>query len=217
MATRSALTVRGRTGLVRRHARSLAALVVGIGASIAIANAFVVVIVAAVVTALALAERPHRVARRARRAMRAKRSRRLVNAQIANDELVELTAIADAVRDADPTTAEALDLEGLLDRFVDVAIARDRCSEIIQRDRTAAFARRARQDTGTRRDRTASRRIAWNHRCEARLHALDAQLEDIANLIRLYGERTTMPDVDLLFSDDPIAPVLARADACETT
>jgi hypothetical protein len=140
-----------------------------------------------------------------------------VAAQIANDELVELTAIADAIRTIDPPAADALDLEGLLDRFVDVAIARDRCAEIALRERASALSRRSSpRNPASRRDRAAARRIAWNHRCEARLRALDVQLASIADLIRLYGERATMPDIDLLFDDDPIAPVLARVDACET-
>lgn len=221
MASATALAVSGRgqgsTSLVRRRAWSFAALAVGVGAAIAIASVFATLVIAGAIAVLIYAERPGARDRRALNARRRRRAQRLLYVHIPTDELDELTAIVDTAVRAD-ATVDAADLEELLDRYAETAVARDRCAEVVRREAITELARRhdhARRIAQRRRKRAIARRIAWWHRCEARLVALDEQLADIADLIRIYADRATAPALDFLLEADAVTPLLERLDACE--
>ena len=216
--TETALALRGRPSLARRHGWSITTLVVGLGVAVAIASTFTAVLAVGLYVGLFYAERPTAAARRELRGRRRQRARRLQLANVATDELVELTNVVDAAVVADPNL-DAADMETLLDRYVDLAIARDRCAELVRREQIAELSRRLDHATRTqqpRRKRAIARRITWWHRCEARLRRLDEQLADVAGLIRLYGERATMPELAFLLDADPVTTALDQVESCES-
>jgi hypothetical protein len=217
MASETAIAVgsRGSPSSAKRRAWSIAALVVGFGAAFALAGLYAAFAVVALVAATIYVERPTARTRRAVQARRRRRRHRLACANIATDELDELTAIVDAALRID-ATADAADLEELLERYGELAVARDRCADVASRAPIIDLARRrdhAARNARRRHVRVLARRIAWSRRCEAWLAHFDDQLAEVAGLIRAYVDHATRPHVDFLLDEDVVTARLERLDA----
>lgn len=183
----------------------------GMAFGIAVASSFIVVAVISMMLLRALATHPavhHRLAARsqarARLAARNHREAKLEDACISRDELAELTEIVDRVLEVAPGEYERLELEPLLDRYVELVVSRRLAAERMARaDRLGAYAHM----WGTPSDRRRTiddQRQAVRTSCATQLAALDDEIAQVAELIRLYGERATMPEIDYMLEDDSL-------------
>jgi hypothetical protein len=154
-----------------------------------------------------------------RRRIRRKRRARLDKAGVAAADLYELVAIADDIMRADPLTAARLDLETLLDTYAGLAIAHHHCTEQLSRiDRESLVRRLAALDTGRRSTRREliQRRLTARQECEQRAAVLADRLAEIVELVRLYGDLASEPDVSGLLDSEILDQRLAQIEAAET-
>jgi hypothetical protein len=126
----------------------------------------------------------------------------------ARPDLLEATALADAITLADARLAAHLELDELLDHYVDVAIARERCRAVLESVTPAQLARKKPDRRGI-----FERRIALWNRCRDRAEALDDELAGLIELLRLAVDQTTLGDQDaLLDGTNLVADRLALLD-----
>jgi hypothetical protein len=222
MVTR-AMTVRGtKGGLVRGAHAPVVTLVVGVASALAIASTFVLLVVLVLAAAHAVIEAPSVRRRRARRAARkrhiarrAYREHRLDEARVCTAQLEQLSHIVDTVRGAD--VADPFDLEGLLDRYVELALARKQCLNALgAADRPRLEAKLAlAQGALPQTSAVLERRLAHAHTLALQVRNLDDAIGDIAQLVRCYGEYSTMPEIESLLEVDLVTPVLEHLDATD--
>ena len=143
-------------------------------------------------------------ARARQRALEERRRHReaaLDGAHASLDELAELTACVDRLDQLAPGESERLELEALLDRYVELEVARSIAGDRLSRTERwggAPYGRRTTPvghhlDAQERQTRTLVRH---------RMTGLDDQIEDIADLIRLSAARAALPDVDYLLAEE---------------
>lgn len=183
----------------------------GVAVGIAATSAWIVSFVVALMLVRAFATNPaihrrlhERAQLRARAASRNRREARLEDACVARDELAELTEIVDRVGEVAPGDIERLELEQLLDRYVDLAVTRRTALERMARaDRLGAYPH-AWTASSDRRRVIDEERQSVRAACAGRIAELDDEIAQVADLIRLYGERATMPSVEYLLDDDSL-------------
>ena len=154
-------------------------------------------------------------ARRTRRRRREARDRALPRGNAGRDALIELTMLVDEIAADDPVLAGRLDLEGLLDRHVELTLAHERALRAVRlADRTQLERMRAsfRWDPDTKASRLelCERRIRCLDECEARAEQLADELAMLADMIRLIAQRVACPDDSL--EDDVVGRHLAELD-----
>jgi hypothetical protein len=207
---------------VHSPAWALVTFTVGVVSAWAIASTFAFVVALALSVLHGLLQTPSMQRQRARRAaakqrrMRhAQRERLLDDACVASWELEDLSLTIDQMAELDEDTA--LDVEPLLDDYVDVARARKRCASALSQADTArlelqlAIAR----DCHPREAQVLERRIAHSRVLAERLNVLEASASDLAAVIRYYAARASLPDIEPLVEPDAIGIGLAHYDACE--
>lgn len=184
----------------------------GLAFGIAVASSFVMIAVVSVMLLRLLCAHPAvhyrlaaRAQERARLAARNQRDAKLEDACISRDELVELTEIVDRVAEVAPAEYERLELEQLLDRYVELVVTRRIAAERMARaDRLGAYAHLWGAPSDRRRTIDEQRQAARST-CAAQLAALDDDIAQVAELIRLYGERATMPELGYMLEDDGVS------------
>jgi hypothetical protein len=226
MGPRAAIITARRAEVAVIRPRGVAAMVamaaVGVTSALALASTIAVIVAVVLVVTSGVLQLPkvrHRLAvRRARRARHSRhraRKRRLETAGVAFEELAALAAIVDRVIDAEPTASDVDELEPLLDHYVGIAIARRQCIDAVMKcDRGSLFRKLDWLPAADplRRRELVERRIRESLACERRARALDADLVDLGDLVRYYGERSTLPDITGLVEVDPLEMPLARYD-----
>src|SRR5690606_40826184 len=116
----------------------------------------------------------------------------------------QLTQLVDGVEREAPHDARCFELESLLDRYVEIAIARAVYMRQLVRTPAPIGPEPGELVRGVR-----QRAAAWRQRCTADVVHCDDLLGEIADLIRLYAERVAMPDITHLFEDDIVGAQLA--------
>jgi len=194
-----------------RHAIShpliLLPLVAGVAFGIVLESAvlavmamFVVVIGAIVVSAHPRCRRAlHEQLERERRRERIRRREAALEAaSISGSELAELARLTCEVERIDPPIAQRFGLEDLLDLYVELAIARDRCRHTLgEIDGDELI--RALRDTPDAGGLTALRRRLLEHRlrcrdeCYATARRLDERIASLVELVRLLAQRASLP------------------------
>jgi hypothetical protein len=158
-------------------------------------------------------------ARLSRRKARRQRRKRNVERQLrleyvgADGELAWLVELSDFV--AEHAWTSTFDLEGLLDRYVELAIARERCLDAIRRADPDKLEERLASARlfDARNASVIERRLVHARSLQARALQLDDSLADIAELVCCYAERVSAPSSDPRLEVDLVADALDRIDA----
>jgi hypothetical protein len=154
-----------------------------------------------------------------RRERLGQRQLQLTRAGVEPAGLIELSALVDAVEDSDGGwTARRFQLDELLDRYVSVAIAHQRCLHAMQAtDRSLLLRALAATPNGivaegTRcRRQLLERRIATWDRTALQATRFEDELAAITDLVRLLAQRAACPDA--LVDGDLVEWRLAELDA----
>ena len=214
-----ALTVRGLVR-VARYTKPAVTLAVGVATAVAIASSILFVMALIVASVHVLFETPpmrRRMARRAdrrgRRRRRDAREARLEAACVSTFELAELSDIVDSVVEAD--RGDPFDLEPLLDRYCDLAIAHYRCAHAAQPIDAACLEARlaAAKEAHLKTVAILERRVSQNRMLTDRARTLDQAMSELAELIRYCGERAALPEVTPLLESDLVTNALEYCDA----
>jgi hypothetical protein len=152
-----------------------------------------------------------------RKRIRRRRRARLERAGVAVTDLYELIAIVDDVTRADPLTAARLDMENLLDSYAGLAIAHHHCTEQLGRIDRESLVRRlaALETTRSARRELIERRLAARQQTEARAQVLADRLAEIVELVRLYGDLASAPEVGDLLDTDILDRRLAQIESLD--
>jgi hypothetical protein len=143
--------------------------------------------------------------RDARRARMEARETRLEEAGIQAHGLADAAALVDQITASAPRLAEHLELDALLDRYVDLEIAAARCINLLDRRPPRAVP-----------EHSAIRTLIWNRSaalrrtCEAQLADAREELASIMELLRLLVERIALEDTEV--EDDPVDRRIALLD-----
>lgn len=142
--------------------------------------------------------------RRARDRQEAERLARLEAAPMRRQHYIELRDLTERLEHTHPADANRLELQQLLDRFVELASRQQALCDALARAHGDELARATTLDVANHpgRDAIADRRL--RHRDAALRHAreLDDEIEAIDELIRLYVQRSTCPELDPELHDE---------------
>ncbi len=136
---------------------------------------------------------------RQRRHRREHRELMLEQADACGPDLEQLTLLVERVERDAPHEARCYRLEELLDRYVEIAVARTAYMRQLVRAPAPLLA-----EPGELVRAVRQRAAAWRRRCTADVIRCDDLLGEVADLIRLYAERVATPDVAHLFEDDVV-------------
>lgn len=160
------------------------------------------------------ARRTHRRALKQRRVRRHLREHALEVADVSTSTLGELGDLAEGL---DPDASDPFELEPLLDRYVELAVARQRCWNTLRYASAAGLQERL--DTARMfhpvTAEVLERRVAHTRKLEQRRRELDESLAEVADIIRCYAERASLPEDATAGELDPTATVLERIDALD--
>jgi hypothetical protein len=161
-----------------------------------------------------LAERQRRELQRGNRE---RRQLALESAGVLTDTLVELSALVQAVELNDEVSASRYELDGLLDHYVEVAVALKRYERLIAangRDELVTDLLLYRDDPSAgARVRILEHRLRCHDQCVAAAKKLRAQSDAIIELLRLIAQRSAMPELPI--DSDAIDRRLADVEGTE--
>jgi hypothetical protein len=203
---------------------AIATLIVGVVAALAIASTVAVLLAiglaachAAIETPAARRVRAERAARAQRRTRHAQRERRIEAAGADADELRQLAEVVDHV--ADRGAPAAFDVEPLLDHYVELTAARQRCFAALARanppclEAKLVLARAA----SPRSAEVLERRLSRARSLAETAQRLDEDIAELTETIRYCGERAELFDESMPALDpDLVASALACYDAYDT-
>jgi len=153
--------------------------------------------------------------RRAREQRHRARQARLEEAGAATFGFRAASALVADIEALDRRLARCLDLEGLLDRYVELALAGSRCRRVLTtHDRYEMI--RALGRTPVRQElrrQLLERRLAAWDACRLQLQVLDDQLAEITELLQLLAERVRFATIDVDLEPELVDARLALVDA----
>jgi hypothetical protein len=204
-----------------RPAWAIVTLIVGVVAALAIASTLAVLLAialaaghAAIETPAARRARAERAARTQRRIRHQHRERRIEAAGADAEELRQLAEVVDQV--ADRGLPEPFDVEPLLDHYVELTAARQRCFAALARanppclEAKLVLARAA----SPRSAEVLERRLSRARSLTEAAQRLDEDIAELTETIRYCGERAELFDDGLPVLDpDVVASALACYDA----
>lgn len=202
----ASLTRSGRNTSVSIAVASAAVVVAAMLASVLVAACVAVVLGAGMYARsdVGRRRRRERLAAKRRRLLRESREERLEAAGVCTFELELLTSLVDEMTRNSPSEARAYQLEELLDRYVDVALAQH------------AYARQSwrpplepSQSSSPLHRAVRSCSIAWEKNRARRHAACEDLLDEVVYLIRLYAERAATPSTDHVLDSDLVERQLA--------
>jgi hypothetical protein len=140
-------------------------------------------------------------ARRREEELREHRCRRETRVQAANVSVHELRLLADLVRKIDPEEVVRYELDDLLDRYAELAIAHARCDEAMRSLDHAAAARTldavGNDGTSAARRAVLERQLqCWKGR-QQQARCYHEEMLAIAELVKLIAARTASPDTSM--------------------
>jgi len=193
----------------------LAGVVAGVlaGSALAIAAGAVVAVQLARV-APAARQRQAQLAHQARRReLQQRRDARLDVCCAPALDLPELTELVDGCIPCG--TYDPFDLDALLDRYADLAIARHRCFRLLSRASRASLeasldiARVSRPKSA----QTIERRLAHADEVRRLARTIEESLAELGELVRYYAERARQPEIDDVLERGLVGEVIERLDA----
>jgi hypothetical protein len=144
--------------------------------------------------------------RDAQHARREAREVRLEDAGIQTHGLADASALVDRITAASPGLAAHLELEALLDRYVELELVAARCVDVLNRRELP----RAVPERSAIRTMIRNRSAALRRTCEAQLADAREELGSIIELLRLLVERIALEESEL--DDEPLDRRLALLD-----
>ncbi len=127
-----------------------------------------------------------------------------------------MTALADRIENASPSSAAVYDLEGLLDHYAEVTIANARCTAVLESNpaRTLARSLEAIPESGDSQHRILlRRRLDHLTRCKERSDQLELELATVEELLGYLAQWALLDHPGYEYSDDVVASRLACIDA----
>lgn len=216
----AAAAVRG----AHRPAWAIVTLIVGVVAALAIASTLALLLAIALAAGHAAIETPAARRVRAERATRAQRrlrhqqrERRVEAAGADADELHQLAEVADRV--ADRNMPEPFDVEPLLDHYVELTAARQRCFAALARANPPCLEAKLLMSRATspRAAEVVERRLTRARSLAETAQRLDEDIAELTETIRYCGERAELFDDSLPALDaELVASALAYYDAYDT-
>jgi len=206
---RHPVSVRPRAGYFGHalaHPISTLTMLTGVSLGIYLSSALVVVLMIAIslVAAYGLAGRGRfqksidtYVSRQRRAERRAVREEALDRAGLGREQLVELQTIIEEIHRTDDGKAESrFELEDLLDHYVQLAVAHERCLRALRQTDRNELARSLREPAPLARNRRAllERRLRCWDECRARADHLAEEIATLVELVRLLGQQASIPD-----------------------
>lgn len=198
-------------------------LIVGVVAALAMASTLAVLLAVAIAACHAAIEAPavrrlraRRAARAQRRVRHAQRERRIEAAGVDTDELRQLADVVDRVADHAPPAL--LDVEPLLDHYVELTTARQRCFVALARANPPCLEARLvlTRATSPRSAEVLERRISHAHGLADTAQRLDDDIAELTETIRYCGERAELFDDSVPALDaELVTSALAYYDACD--
>lgn len=131
--------------------------------------------------------------RDAHRARRDAREALLEDAGIQTHGLADAAALVDRITAASPRLAAHLELEALLDRYVELELVAARCVNLLTRREPP----RAVPERSAIRTLIRSRSVALRRTCEAQLADAREELANILDLLRLLVERAALEESEI--------------------
>jgi hypothetical protein len=135
-----------------------------------------------------------------RRERRMFRERRMMRAGVQTLGLIELSALVDGIEGDRDGSITQYELDDLLDHYVALAVAHERCLAALRATDRIGLARQlghlpndASEATRCRRA-LIERRIACWDRCQTRAQQLEDELAATVDLVRLIAQRAACPD-----------------------
>jgi hypothetical protein len=223
--TTHAVTRQGSTATAihggRRPAWAIVTLIVGVVAALAIASTLAVLLAIALAACHAVIETPaarrlgaERATRKQRRLRHERRERCIEAAGVDADELHQLAEVVDRI--ADRGTPEPFDIEPLLDHYVELTTARQRCFVALARANPPCLEAKLvlARATSPRSAEVLERRISRARSLADTAQRLDDDLAELTETLRYCGERAELFDDGLPALDsDLVASALAYYDA----
>ncbi len=204
-----------------RPAWAIVTLIVGVVAALAVASTLAVLLAialaachAAIETPAARRVRAERAARAQRRIRNQHRERRVEAAGADADELRQLAEVVDRV--ANRGLPEPFDVEPLLDHYVELTTARQRCFAALARANPPCLEAKLvlARATSPRAAEVLERRITRARSLAEAAQRLDEDIAELTETIRYCGERAELFDEGLPALDpDLVASALACYDA----
>lgn len=149
-----------------------------------------------------------------------KRQRALFRATAARQQqYIELRRLVEGIERFEPVEAQRLELQQLLDHFVELAVGHQRCMESLR-----IIGGRASQTTipidekpsGKRRREIAARRLRHREEISTRLERVNDEIDAADDLIRLLAQRVAYASLDpLIDGENEIERRLAELDEVE--
>jgi hypothetical protein len=195
------------------HPAGRFAALVGFGASLVAASFVLAAALAVTMTCVAWIVAGSRSVQRGldrrrerelRRERRLHRERRMMRTGVQTLGLIELTALVDGIESDRDGAITQYELDDLLDHYVALAIAHERCLGALRATDRIGLARSLSQlpardhgDASRCRRALIERRIACWDRCQVRAQQLEDELAALVDLVRLMAQRAACPDEDL--------------------
>lgn len=222
--TTHAVTRQGSTAAIHgahRPAWAIVTLIVGVVAALAIASTLAVMLAIALAVSHAVIETPAARRLRAERAARTQRrirhERRERCIEAAGMDSGELRQLADVVeRVADRGAPEPFDVEPLLDHYVELTTARQRCFVALARANPPCLEAKLElaRTTYPRSAQVLERRISRAQSLAEAAQRLDEDVAELTETIRYCGERAELfADGLPALDSDLVASALAYYDA----
>lgn len=204
-----------------RPAWAIVTLIVGVVAALAIASTLALLLAialaaghAAIETPAARRVRAERAERAERRTRHQQRERRIEAAGADADELRQLAEVVDRV--ADRGMPEPFDVEPLLDHYVELTAARQRCFAALARANPPCLEAKLllSRATSPRAAEVVERRLTRARSLADTAQHLDEDIAELTETIRYCGERAELLDEGLPALDpELVASALAYYDA----
>jgi len=131
------------------------------------------------------------IRRNAQRAQRERREERLEKAEVTSDGLVAATMLVDEIMASNPALATRLELDAMLDRYVELEIALAGYRNAIDRGPTWPLP----SNSSTMRNAIRERARAFGQACVRRIEALHEERECIFELLQLAAQRGSVNDL----------------------
>ena len=170
------------------------------------------VLVVALIAWIGAANYWTRARRRAnqRNRQRERREARLEEACCPRERHIAIATLVDELYEREPGEVERLELDALLERHAELLLDRRRLADAL-----ACRTREPRHDTVSQsRVAVHERELAWRAACAQQIFTIDDQLGGIEELVKLYCEQATMPELDpVLLDEERLDRRLAIVDA----
>jgi hypothetical protein len=116
---------------------------------------------------------------------------------VRQQQYVDLLELVEQIEHSDPLEAARFELQDLLEHFVRISIAQQRCANSLRL--TGCGLQAIPIEASRRKREILARRLAHRDQCVKRIERLTEELEAIDELIRLVAQRVACPTLDLEF------------------